>query len=96
MTSAKTQAPRIRSKFLDPDLRPTPKTDRFCLICSQDLRTDRPARTVKYALEVYEAVHPDDWQRIEQAPWPIENGLLGPDCAKAFGLEWSEPEKDKT
>jgi hypothetical protein len=89
----------IRTKWLDPDFRRTPKTDRCCIMCGRDLKPGQPHRIVRYELDRYEAIHPDDWDKAAEiipptwAPSQQDNCIvddrLGMDCARKLGLEWS-------
>jgi hypothetical protein len=77
-----------RTTDLDPDCRPEPKTSRFCIRCQKDIRPDRPARRVwlddrRWAT----VVHPEDRHLVP--PENLGEWLLGMDCAKKIGMEWS-------
>lgn len=80
--------PEPRTTFLDFDGRPQPKTQRWCVKCQRDIRPEWPARRVwmddrQWAM----VVHPEDRHLV-----PAENldaFLLGMDCAKKLGMEWS-------
>jgi len=87
-----------RTKWPDPDFRPIPKTERFCYVCQRDLKPGRSAREVRWELDVGEVIHPDDWETAaeeiaarRQHPQALQVGLVGLDCAKRLGLEWSRP-----
>jgi len=77
-----------RYQFVDYDARRDPKTDRWCCKCQKDLMPGQPHRHVYLAAEMC-AVHPEDI--AERGPQPDDYGwhLLGMDCAKKLGLEWS-------
>lgn len=81
----------IRTKWMDPDFRPRPKTDCFCRICQRDLKPGQKRRYVLFFENHFEAVHRDDWEAAQAQPgvWNIEP--IGSDCAKKIGLEWSRP-----
>jgi Zn ribbon nucleic-acid-binding protein len=91
----------IRTKWMDPDFRRDPKTPHFCVMCQRDLMPGQPHRAVRWELDKLEAIHPADWERAateipaQRAPQigerTIEHGLLGMDCARKLGLEWSVP-----
>lgn len=91
--------PGIRTKAMDPDFRRDSKTPRFCVLCQRDLKPGQPARRIRWELDRWCAIHPDDWEAAavlipaRRAPHlretAIEEGLLGMDCARKLGLEWS-------
>ena len=84
-----------RTTFIDYDARREPKTDRFCVRCQKDIRPDSPARVVHLVDGSTNALRPEDEAKYkqegnqagDQGAW-----LLGMDCAKQIGLEWSQPE----
>jgi hypothetical protein len=91
-----------RSKWMDPDFRRDPKTNRYCIMCSRDLKPGQPHRMVMYELDRYEAIHSEDWE-IAQSEIPPTRApnlkdrcvlvhSVGMDCARKLGLEWSRPE----
>lgn len=96
-----TDLPPIRTKWMDPDFRRDSRTDRYCVMCQRDLKPGQPARQVRFELDTMAAIHPEDWERAAaeiraRRPHPIpdyyfEHGLLGMDCARRLGLEWSLP-----
>jgi hypothetical protein len=75
----------MRQVFLDYDARPVPKTKRFCIKCQKDIKSDRPARIVRVLDEM--VLHPEDAGDLG------EDYLVGMDCAKLLGLEFSRPEQ---
>lgn len=93
--------PFPRLKFIDFDARRDPKTKRWCIMCQRDLKPLARARTVRVA-DIGGApysVHPDDETQFdaEGATIVATNGyrdlgqcLIGLDCAKAHGLEWTK------
>jgi hypothetical protein len=74
----------MRTIFLDYDARREPKTARFCVKCQKDISPDMSARVVRVLDEM--VLHPEDAGSAGQ------DFLIGPDCAKALGLEYSRPE----
>jgi hypothetical protein len=75
----------MRTKYLDPDFRRTPKTNRWCCVCQRDLDPSKPNRLVLTINDGTDAVYPADSTLAT-------NGVLmeiGSDCAKRFGLEWT-------
>lgn len=92
----------FRTKWMDPDFRRDPKTSHFCVLCQRDLKPGQKHAEVRWELDRWEAIHPEDWDKAEaevRAARPeyahpehlIERGLIGMDCAKRLGLEWSVP-----
>lgn len=92
--------PAFRSKWMDPDFRRDPKTACFCHVCQRDLKAGQAHRRILYELDRFEAVHADDWDaarvdieaRRPSPPAPLSRvveGLVGMECAKRLGLEWS-------
>lgn len=80
----------IRRKPLDPDFRREPKTDHWCFLCQKDLKPGAPYRVIRMELDVFHAIHPDDWEAAKtEITRPIEQWQIGPDCARRIGLEWS-------
>jgi hypothetical protein len=89
-----------RTKFFDPDYRRYPKTNRYCGVCQRDLKPGQPHRRILYELDTMNAVHGEDWEiataeitarRTARDPVSIE--LVGMDCARRLGLEWTrDPE----
>lgn len=94
--------PRIA--FIDFDARRTPKTDRWCIMCQRDLKPSAKARRVRvidigggpYSIHpedeaTFDALggrlpdHPDEQRDLGQQ-------LIGLDCARKHGLEWTKPE----
>ena len=71
-----------RTLFLDPDFRPTPKTDHYCYACSKDMKHTGNEKKVFVDEDGMEAVHPEDVAEGEDLR--IHN--IGPDCAKRLGL----------
>lgn len=91
-----------RTKYLDPDFRRNPKTNRYCIICQRDLKEGQPHRRICYELDVYEAVHADDWEiaaadiSTRRAPHldAVQYELIGMDCAKRLGFDYSKPPEE--
>jgi hypothetical protein len=81
----------FRSKWMNPDFRPKPKTPSFCRICQRDLKPGQAHRMVLFHENYFEAVHRDDWDRARatdpKGVWNIEP--IGADCARKLGLKWS-------
>lgn len=77
----------MRKIFLDYDARREPKTTRYCIKCQRDIKLGQPARVVQVApgFPPY-VLHPED------AGSAGERHLVGMDCAKRIGLEFSVPE----
>ena len=86
---------KYRTTFIDYDSRREPKTDRFCVRCQKDIKPDSPARVVHLVDGNVVALHPDDETLFAQQGEKSGDGgtwLLGMDCAKSVGFEWSRPE----
>lgn len=77
----------MRTIYLDPDFRPKPKTPHFCCVCYKDMRPDQHPRYVMTINGGMEAVHPEDYANVPEAV----RMLIGSDCARRIGLEWSVP-----
>lgn len=80
---------QVRTIYLDPDFRRTPKTARFCAVCQRDLGEKQLARVVVTIHGGTEAVHPENILQATQGRWQF----IGTDCAERIGLEWSMPGK---
>lgn len=76
----------MRAIFLDYDSRPKTKTERYCAKCQRDIKPGSLARTIRLRIADMHVLHPDDAGELG------EPALLGMDCAKNIGLEWSRPE----
>ena len=87
---------QYRTKYLDPDFRPTPKTNHFCCACYKDIKNRESFRSVHCIHGGMTVLHPED-EPLYKAAFPNgESGDLnwqpiGPDCAKKLGLEWTWP-----
>lgn len=77
----------MRTKFLDYDSRPEPKTSRWCCRCQRDIKQGSLARVVCLRVNDMHVIHPED------ANEEGDEHLIGLDCAKVMGLEWSKPER---
>ena len=81
----------IRKEFIDYDARRNPRTKRFCVKCQKDLDPGKPVRRV-YVTRDMEAVHPDDLGRYLPSDGDLGWWLIGNDCARLLGMEWTAPE----
>ena len=81
----------IRKELIDYDARRKPRTKRFCVKCQKDLDSGRPVRRV-YVTRDMEAVHPDDLGRYARSEGDFCWLLIGNDCARILGMEWTLPE----
>ena len=91
-----------RLKFIDFDAKREPKTDRWCFICQKDLKLGRRTRAVR-VVEIGAApftVHPDDEAAFDASGAVLDTTdqyrdlgqcLMGMDCARAHGIEWTKP-----
>lgn len=78
---------RLRRVFLDYDAHRQPKTSRFCACCQRDLRRDRPVRAAFLDETTCDLIHPEEIP-AGQDYWV----LLGADCARRLGWEFTMPE----
>lgn len=78
-----------RTTFLDFDARRDPRTDRFCIRCQRDLRPGMRARVVWMVPGEPMLVHPEDRDGSE------ESWLLGPECLRRVGAEWTTGEVER-
>jgi hypothetical protein len=78
----------IRKEFIDYDARRKPRTKRFCVKCQKDLDPGKPVRRV-YVTRDMEAVHPDDIGRYPRSGDDFGWLLIGNDCARILGMEWT-------
>ena len=81
----------IRKLFIDYDSKPSPRTARSCVRCQKDLDPGKPVRRV-YVTRDMEAVHPDDLGRYLPSDGDLGWRLIGNDCARLLGIEWTLPE----
>jgi hypothetical protein len=79
----------MRTKWMDPDFRRWPKTERYCVLCQSDLTPGQPCRMVRWEADKWEAIHPGDYARADDEIPVLQSGLVGMDCAKRLGLEWT-------
>ena len=91
----------FRTKFIDPDNRPEPKTDRFCGRCHRDLKPGQPYRVIHLVDGGPYALHPGDeasYQAVTgtlgQHPGELGCFPVGMDCARKIGLEWTFEAKE--
>jgi hypothetical protein len=82
---------QIRKEFIDYDARRKPRTKRSCGRCQKDLDPSRSVRRV-YVTRDMEAVHPDDLGRYLPSDCDFGWLLIGNDCARILGMEWTLPE----
>lgn len=75
-----------RTVELDYDARREPKTKRFCIKCQKDIGPYQPARIIRTVPGEPLMVHPDDALPTD------ETWLVGLDCARKIGMEYSVPE----
>ncbi|MFA7256030.1 MAG: hypothetical protein WC047_00445 [Kiritimatiellales bacterium] len=75
----------MRKAWMDFDTRRQPKTDRWCVCCQRDINPGSQARTVRI-LDFPWVLHPED------AGVCGEVFLVGLDCARKIGIEFTLPE----
>jgi hypothetical protein len=81
----------VRKEFIDYDARRKPRTKRSCVRCQKDLDSGKPVRRV-YVTRDMEAVHPDDLGHYLRSECDFSWLLIGNDCARILGMEWTLPE----
>lgn len=77
---------RARVVFLDFDARPSPKTSRYCTKCQKDIKPGSEARIVR--VHNWNVIHPEEIQNGIGEDW-----LVGLDCARKIGMEFTRPER---
>ena len=82
---------QIRKEFIDDDARRKPRTKRYCVRCQKDIDPGKPTRWV-YVTGDMEAVHPEDLCRHVRSGSDFGWLLIGNDCARILGIEWTLPE----
>jgi len=82
---------QIRKEFIDYDARRKPRTKRSCVRCQKDLDPGKTVRRV-YVTRDMEAVHPDDLGNYLRSEGDFGWLLIGNDCARILGMEWTLPE----
>jgi hypothetical protein len=77
----------MRTHYLDPDFRRTPKTNQFCAICQKDIKEAGLKKAVKIYLNdgCFSAVHPDD---IGELKVKVITGIVGAECKKNIPAEF--------
>ena len=77
----------MRTHFLDPDFRRTPKTMQFCAVCQRDIKEKGLKKSVKIYLNdgCFEAVHPAD---IGELKVKVLIGIVGAECKKNIPNEF--------
>lgn len=78
-------ADEIRTKFIDFDARPKPKTGHWCVRCQKDLKPGAAHRIVHVIDDVF-SVHPDGAQPPSDQ---VKIFPMGMDCARLHGMEWT-------
>lgn len=77
-----------RTIFLDYDARPKPRTAHSCVKCQRDLKPGQKFRRVQMPSGEPFVIHPEDQALVTgETVW----FLIGHDCAKRLGLEWTHP-----
>lgn len=78
-----------RTKFLDYDARPSPKTEFFCVRCQRDIKPGAPHRLVHLVDGGYMILHPEDESKYRDDRGDLGLHPIGMDCARKIGLEWT-------
>ena len=81
----------VRKEFIDYDARRKPRTKWYCVKCQKDLVPGKPVRLV-YVSHDMEAVHPEDFGSYAPSDRDLGWWLIGNDCARILGMEWTLPE----
>ncbi len=77
-----------RRQYLDYDSRRNPRTSFSCVKCQKDLKPGQAFRRVQMPSGEPFVIHPEDQALVTE---PTDWHFIGPDCAKALGLEWTHP-----
>lgn len=91
MTTSTAEKRIYHVKNLDGDYRREPKTDRFCVRCQKDIKEGSPSRAVHIVNGGHLILHPDDESSYVPDSGDCGIYLVGMDCAKIIGLEWTHP-----
>lgn len=82
----------LRKKQIDPDFRPSPKTDRFCYLCGRDVKPKSKAAVILVAGDdPFSVIHPDHMPETLEGRWDWHR-LIGSECKKKIGSEWYSDE----
>lgn len=81
--------PACRTKSLDFDARPNPKTDFYCVKCQRDIKPGARHRMVHLIEGGYMILHPADEALYQPAAADLGLHPVGMDCARKIGLEWT-------
>lgn len=76
----------MRTRWLDPDFRHEARADHRCIICGRALKAGQPFRMVLAVPDVWEALHPGDYDAAGPEYRPF---AVGWDCAQRLGIEWT-------
>lgn len=81
----------IRKKFFDYEARREPKTRFYCAMCQKDMTeaATKICRIVHLIDGGSQVLHPLDEHVYIPDAGDCGLQLIGPDCAKKLGLEWS-------
>ena len=77
---------KTRTKFLDYDARPEPKTKHYCVKCQRDLKPGSTYRLVALRHGEPTIIHPADFGL---GATDVEVRPVGMDCARIIGTEWT-------
>lgn len=79
----------IRKTELDYDSRNKPKTNRHCVKCQRDIKPSSQARMIRVIDGGCNILHPVDEHKYVPDSGDMGWHLIGMDCARKIGLEWS-------
>lgn len=83
-------------KELDYDARPRSKTDRSCVKCQRDIKPNSPVRGVHVVEGGNMILHPNDESLYASDSGDMGHFIVGMDCAKQIGIEWTYSESTET
>lgn len=81
----------MRTTQLDPDNRPRPKTNTYCVKCNRDLKSGQSRREIHLISGGAEVLHPADEALYVPDAGDMGWHFIGSDCARKIGPEFSVP-----
>jgi len=78
-----------RTRFLDHDTRPRPKTAFWCARCQKAIKPGSPYRLVHIIAGGPLVLHPEDEALYRPDDGDMGLHPVGMDCARRLGLEWT-------
>lgn len=80
---------KLRTRFLDYDSRPRPKTQHYCCKCQRDLAPGAAHRMVHLIDGGLMVLHPADESLYLADAGDVGLHPIGMDCARQLGMEWT-------